>query len=82
MFSAITQDGTVLDEDTINSMLELPAVVAGVGMKESAELQAVRQQRLELQRQTVEESNKQYYLEECDKLDAYSEDLKKVCSVS
>lgn len=76
VFSVITQDGTVLDEDTINSMLELPAVVAGVGMKESAELQAVRQQRLELQRQTVEESNKQYYLEECDKLDAYSEDLK------
>lgn len=76
VFSVITQDGTVLDDDTANGMLELPAVVLGGGVQENAELQAVRQQRLELQRQQVEESSKQYYLEECDKLDAYSEDLK------
>ena len=76
VFSVITQDGIVMDEDTINSMLELPATVVSESVRETEALQVARQQRLELQRQQVEESNKKYYLEECDKLDAYSEDLK------
>ena len=76
VFSVLTQDGTVMDEDTINSMLELPATVVSASARETEALQVARQQRLELQRQQVEESNKKYYLEECDKLDAYSEDLK------
>lgn len=76
VFSVVTQDGTAMDEDTINSMLELPASVVSDSVQETKDLQEIRQQRLELQRQRVEESNKEYYLEECDKLDAYSEDLK------
>lgn len=36
----------------------------------------MREQRLALQKLAVEEANKKYYLEECEKLDAYSEDLK------
>lgn len=76
VFSVITQDGTAMDEDTINGMLELPATVVDESAQETEALQVARQQRLELQRQQVEESNKKYYLEECDKLDAYSEDLK------
>lgn len=76
VFSVVTQDGTAMDEDTINSMLELPASVVNDSVQETKDLQEIRQQRLELQRQRVEESNKKYYLEECDKLDAYSEDLK------
>lgn len=76
VFSVVTQDGTAMDEDTINSMLELPASVVSNSVQETKDLQEIRRQRLELQRQRVEESNKKYYLEECDKLDAYSEDLK------
>lgn len=76
VFSVVTQDGTAMDEDTINSMLELPASIVNDSVQETKDLQEIRQQRLELQRQRVEESNKKYYLEECDKLDAYSEDLK------
>lgn len=76
VFSVVTRDGIAIDEDTVNGMLELPATVVSDSAPETEALQATRQQRLELQRQQVEESNKKYYLEECDKLDAYSEDLK------
>src|SRR5699024_12812183 len=70
VFSVITQDGTVMDEDTINSMLELPATVVSASARETEALQVARQQRLELQRQHVEESNKKYNLADCDQLDA------------
>ena len=43
---------------------------------ESAEFIKLREAMLELQRQRVEDANKHYYLEECDKLDAFAEDLK------
>ena len=76
VFTAITEDGTQMDDDVINSMLELPASVLRVKAQESAELQTLRQSHLDLQRQQVEEASKRYYLDECDKLDAYSEDLK------
>lgn len=76
VFSVVTEDGTQVDDETINRMLELPATVSGDCGQESAQLQALREQRLDLQRQAVEEANKRYYLEECEKLDAYSEDLK------
>ena len=76
VFSAITQDGTVLDDETINTLFELPARSVGKCSPESVELHTLRQQRMEQQKQLVEENNKKYYLEECDKLDAYAEDLK------
>lgn len=76
VFSVVTEDGTPVDDETINRILELPATITGECPEERAELWAVREQRLELQKQSVEDANKKYYLEECDKLDAYSEDLK------
>lgn len=76
VFSVVTEDGTQVDDETINRILELPASIAGACPEEGAELRAVREQRMELQKQAVEDANKKYYLEECEKLDAYSEDLK------
>lgn len=76
VFSVLTEDGTQLDDETINRILELPAAVTGEFSQENAELRILREQRLALQRQAVEDANRKYYLEECDKLDAYSEDLK------
>ena len=76
VFSVLTDDGTPVDDETVNRILELPAAVAGPCPEEGEELRALREQRLALQRQAVEDANKKYYLEECDKLDAYSEDLK------
>ena len=76
IFTVITEDGTVMDEDIINSMLGLPAEVIGDCPVKSPELIQLRKQRLDVQQEQIEETNKQFYLNECDKLDAYSEDLK------
>ena len=76
IFTVITEDGTIMDEDAINAMLELPAAIIGDCPPESAALIEQRSQRIAIKQQQVEDANKQYYLDECDKLDAYSEDLK------
>ena len=76
LFSVITEDGTLMDDDIVNSMLGLPAEIIGACPSESPELVQLRETRLGTQQEQVEEVNKQYYLDECDKLDAYSEDLK------
>lgn len=76
LFSVITEDGTLMDDDIVNSMLSLPAEIVGACPSESPELVQLRETRLGTQQEQVEEVNKQYYLDECDKLDAYSEDLK------
>ena len=72
----ITEDGTAMDEEIINSMLELPAEIIGDCPAETPELIKLREQRLGTQQAQIEEANKKFYLDECDKLDAYSEDLK------
>ncbi len=76
LFSVITEDGTLMDDDIVNNMLSLPAEIIGACPSESPELVQLRETRLGTQQAQVEEVNKQYYLNECDKLDAYSEDLK------
>ena len=76
IFTVLTEDGTTMDEDIINSMLELPAEIIGECPDESVELIQQRERRLSVQQEQIEEANKQFYLDECDKLDAYSDDLK------
>lgn len=76
IFSVVTEDGTVLDDDIINSMLCLPAESVGECPTETSELVRLREKRLGIKQEQIEETNKQFYLDECDKLDAYSEDLK------
>lgn len=76
IFTVITEDGTVMDEDIINSMFGLSAEIVGDCPSESPELIAQREMRLGTQKEQIEEANKQFYLDECDKLDAYSDDLK------
>ncbi len=76
VITARASDGTVLDEDTVNSLFELPGAIIGECPAEIAEFSALRQQMMELQKQRVDKANKAYYLQECAKLDAYSDDLK------
>ena len=76
VFTVSCDDGTVLDEDLINNMLELQGTVVSSCPDESEEFIKLKQELMSLQQQQVEESNKKYYLEECEKLDAYSEDLR------
>lgn len=76
VFSAVTEDGTVVDNEMLNAMLELPAKVDGICPQESEALIEKRQERITMQQQLIENENKKYFLDECAKLDAYSEDLK------
>lgn len=76
VFTVTTKDKTKLDEDLINRLLEIPATITGPCMKESASFSKQRSRNLDKQQTQIEKANKQYYLDECEKLDAYSEDLK------
>ena len=76
VFTVTTKDKTKLDEDLINRLLEIPATITGPCQKESAAFSKQRSKNLYKQQTQIEKANKQYYLNECEKLDAYSEDLK------
>ncbi len=76
IYSVITEDGTVLDDDLLNRMLELPGEIIGEYINDTTALSDICNSRIEAQKQVIENANKQYYLDECEKLDAYSEDLK------
>jgi ERCC4-related helicase len=75
IISAIAEDGTLIYEDTVGKIMELPAVVVGDCTPEAAELAAQRQAGIEMVKEGIESRNKTYYLEECMKLDAFSKDL-------
>ena len=76
VLTAVTESGVNLDDELINIMLELSGTVT-VGVPEETEaLIRKRDERIQSQRLQVEEENKQYYLAECHKLNAYFDDLK------
>lgn len=73
--TALADDGETLDDGIVDTLFELPATAeATCGGADC--LEALRRERVEQQRQAIELANKKYYLDECAKLDAYSEDLK------
>lgn len=76
IFTVETEDGTTLDEDLVNRMLELPGEATSDIPDETAEFIQKRDERMELKKQQIQNSNKEYFIAECEKLDAYSEDLK------
>lgn len=76
IFSVVTEDGTEVDDDMVNRIMELPAEIIGDAEVEVTELDALRQANTEKQKAEIERINKEYFLAECAKLDAFSEDLK------
>lgn len=76
VYTIITEDDTTMDDDLVNRLLELQGTIDGDCPPETAELIDTRNLRIEAQRTKIENANKQYYIEECEKLDAYSEELK------
>ncbi len=76
VYTIQTDDTKELDEDLINRLLELPGSITGSCIKESTSFAKQRAKNLEKQQAQIEMANKKYYLDECEKLDAYSEDLK------
>lgn len=76
IFSVVTEDGTEIDAEMVDRIMELPATVVGDYPAETEALDAQRRAGIAARQAEIETANKQYYLDECDKLDAYSEDLK------
>jgi hypothetical protein len=76
VLSVVTPDGPEVDDDMMNQILELPAEVAGECFDETTSLAKRRNDGIAALQLQIEETNKMYFLEECEKLDAYSEDLK------
>ena len=66
-----------LDDDLINTMLELSGVrVDGVCVSESEEFIRKRDELLDASKKKIAEENNAHYLEQCRKLNAYFEDLR------
>jgi len=76
IISVVAEDGTVVDDETVDRIMELQATVVGECSLENAELIAARQAGIQAQKDDIADRNKRYFLEECAKLDAYTEDLK------
>jgi ERCC4-related helicase len=76
VISVITNDGTPIDDDMVERIMELEASVFDECTPETAELITQRKQRIQQQKDDIAERNKQYFLAEAEKLDAFSEDLK------
>jgi SNF2 family DNA or RNA helicase len=76
IMSVVTNDGTEIDDDMMNRILELPALVCGDCPPETEEIERRRRDGIAARQAVIDDENKRYFLEECDKLDAYSEDLK------
>ena len=76
IFTVITENGIRIDDDLINRIMELPARTIELNGFENDELQELRLANAESKKMEIERINKEYFLSECEKLDAYSEDLK------
>lgn len=75
IYTAETDAGP-LDEDLVNKLFELPGTVIGPCSPETQTLIQERQKKIDLQKEQIQDQNKAYFIAECEKLDAYSEDLK------
>lgn len=76
IFTVITKNGIPMDEGIINQMMELPANLIHLAPVLPEELASLRQSSYQVRLSQIEEENKQFFLQEVEKLDAYAEDLK------
>jgi len=75
IFTVVTEDGTHIDDDMVFQIMELPASVVGESATDVAELFERRQAGIEAQKTDIETRNIKYYMDQCEKIDAYSEEL-------
>ena len=73
--SVAAECGTSVDNETFDRMMELRAKVIGECPPETSELISARQFSIQQKKDEIAERNKQYFLDQVEKLDAYSEDL-------
>jgi superfamily II DNA or RNA helicase len=76
IMSVITEDGTEVDADMLSRIMELHAEIIGECSPETEVLIAARIAGIQKQKDDIANRNKTYFLEQVEKLDAYSEDLK------
>lgn len=76
VITVITNDGTHVDDNMVERIMELEAVVVGECSPETADLITLRRDVIQQKKEDIAERNKQYFLTEVEKLDAFSEDLK------
>lgn len=76
IISVITNDGTPVDDKMVERIMELEATVVGECSPETETLIRRRQEGIQRQKDDIAEQNKIYFLEQVEKLDAFSEDLK------
>ena len=76
IFTYETADGTELDDKLINNMFMFPADVINGNVTESETLKSKRKEFIELKKEEIETANEEYFWAECEKLDAYAEDIK------
>lgn len=76
ILSVATEDGTNVDADMFARIMELQAAVVGKCSPETEALIQARHTGIQQQKDDIADRNKHYFLEQVEKLDAYSEDLK------
>jgi len=77
LISVLGDDKTELPEDMINRIMELPAIcIDNKDIDVPTQLYGLLDQVKEKKLKDIDEQNKKYFLEECEKLDAWSEDRK------
>jgi hypothetical protein len=76
VITVTTNDGTHIDDEMVERIMELDAAVVGECSPETADLITRRQEGIARQKEEIAERNMQYFLAEVEKLDAFSEDLK------
>ncbi len=76
IISIITNDGTPVDDKMFERIMELEATIIGECSSETETIMRRRQEGIQRQKDDIAERNKMYFLEQVEKLDAFSEDLK------
>ena len=76
VLSVTTESGIDVDDAAVCDIMELPATIIGDCPPETSDLILRRQAAIQKQKGDIAEHNKQYFLTQVEKLDAFSEDLK------
>jgi adenine-specific DNA-methyltransferase len=76
VLTALTQDGTALDDALVERLMELDATILPERIWNPPELDTRRTQNIAQKNAEIDARNKEYFLEECEKLDANSAALK------
>ena len=76
IISASAEDGIKIDDETVSRIMELPAALIDGPPIDAAPMTALRQAGFEAKKADIERRNMDNYMEQCNKIDMYTEELK------